>query len=149
MKQVLHTALAVIAGFVCGSVINIGIVTLGPILVPPPPGVDSSTMESLAETIHLMGPLNFAVPWLAHAMGTLVSVVVSCMLISSHRLKMGYGMGLLNLTGGIVASMMIPAPTWFIVADLVFAYLPMAWVGIHLAETLRPIQADRSSPDAD
>ena len=37
--------------------------------------------------------------------------------------------GLMFLAGGIGAATMIPAPIWFIVLDLVVAYLPMAWLG--------------------
>lgn len=31
----------------------------------------------------------------------------------------------------------IPAPTWFIALDLLAAYLPMAWLGIHLGTRLK------------
>ena len=30
--------------------------------------------------------------------------------------------------------MLIPAPTWFVTVDLVFAYFPMAWIGQRLAD---------------
>jgi hypothetical protein len=33
---------------------------------------------------------------------------------------------------------MIPAPTWFIALDLLAAYLPMAWLGLLLADRLKP-----------
>jgi hypothetical protein len=32
---------------------------------------------------------------------------------------------------------MIPAPAWFIALDLLFAYLPMAWLGIHIGTRLK------------
>lgn len=140
MNPILKTVLGVLAGFVIGSVVNITIVTVGPILVPPPPGVDMSTMESLAETIHLMGPLNFLVPFLAHALGTLTGVVVACLIATDHRKGVAIGLGLFFLLGGIVASVIIPAPGWFIAIDLLLAYLPMAWVGFFLAGLLRPDQ---------
>ncbi|MCG8416161.1 MAG: hypothetical protein MI746_18235 [Pseudomonadales bacterium] len=149
MNPLLRTVLAVIAGFVCGSVVNMVIVTVGPILVPPPPGVDMSTMESLAETIHLMGPINFAVPFFAHALGTLVGVLLACLIISNNRSRMAYGMGALFLAGGIAASVMIPAPAWFIAVDLLLAYLPMAWIGLTLAERIKPLAAAESATSAE
>ncbi|HAD97566.1 MAG TPA: hypothetical protein DCG19_09175 [Cryomorphaceae bacterium] len=39
----------------------------------------------------------------------------------------------LFLVVGIIASYMIPAPTWFVVLGLVVAYIPMAWIGGKLA----------------
>ncbi len=30
---------------------------------------------------------------------------------------------------------MVPSPTWFAAVDLIFAYLPMAWIGARLAAT--------------
>jgi len=44
--------------------------------------------------------------------------------------------GALFLAGGIAASFMIPAPTWFIVLDLVGAYIPMAWLGARIGSRL-------------
>jgi hypothetical protein len=42
---------------------------------------------------------------------------------------MAYVVGGFFLVGGIAASAMIPAPTWFKALDVVLAYLPMAWLG--------------------
>jgi len=41
--------------------------------------------------------------------------------------------GIVHLIGGIVATYMIPAPVWFISADLLFAYLPMAHLAARVA----------------
>jgi hypothetical protein len=41
--------------------------------------------------------------------------------------------GVVFLAGGIAATFMIPAPTWFMVLDVVVAYLPMAYLGAVLA----------------
>lgn len=44
--------------------------------------------------------------------------------------------GVLYLCGGIAASLMIPAPAWFIALDLLLAYLPMAWLAVWLGTRL-------------
>lgn len=31
--------------------------------------------------------------------------------------------------GGAINVAMLPSPSWFSVVDLVFGYLPMAWIG--------------------
>jgi hypothetical protein len=139
MQKTVRLVIAALLGFVVGSVTNMAIVVVGPILIPPPPGVDMSTMQSLAETIHLMGPLNFAAPFLAHALGTLSGVFVCCLLAGARRNLLAGILAVLFLAGGIAASTMIPAPLWFIAMDLLLAYLPMAWLGLLLANRLKPI----------
>lgn len=131
--------IAALLGFVVGSVSNMAIIVVGPILIPPPPGVDMSTMESLAETIHLMGPQHFAAPFLAHALGTLTGVFVCCLIAGERRNLLAGILAVLFLAGGIAASTMIPAPLWFIAMDLLLAYLPMAWLGLLLANRMKPI----------
>lgn len=138
MNTYIRNLFAVLIGFIVGSLVNMSLVIVGPMVIPPPEGVDMSTVESLAATIHLMGPLNFLVPFLAHALGTLTGVLTTCLITHGKRTVLGYGMGVVFLAGGIAASTMIPAPMWFIVVDLLFAYLPMAWLGLTLANRLRP-----------
>lgn len=141
MNDTIKSVLAIIAGFLVGSVINGGIVAFGPVLIPPPPGVDMSTMESLAETIHLMGPINFLVPFLAHALGTLAGASIACAIETRRRKMVAIIMGCLFLMGGIAASVMIPAPLWFIVVDLLLAYIPMAWLGLEISDRIKPINS--------
>jgi len=139
MSSIIRLIVAGVLGFVAGSVVNMGIIIVGPALIPPPPGVDMSTMESLAETIHLMGPVNFIAPFLAHALGTLSGVFVACLLANDRRNAIAGVLGILFLAGGIAASTMIPAPLWFIVMDLLLAYLPMAWLGLLFANRAKPL----------
>lgn len=133
---VIRTILAVLAGLIAGSAINMGLVMVGPSLVPPPAGVDVTDIDSIAQSIHLFTPRHFIVPFLAHALGTFVGVVVAW-LIASHKLVAALCVGLLFLAGGIAASAMIPAPGWFVILDLVGAYLPMIWLGIVVGQMLQ------------
>ena len=65
MPPILRNILAVIAGVLIGSVINMAIITLGPMVIPPPEGVDMSDMEKFAENLKLLAPVNFiALGWL-------------------------------------------------------------------------------------
>ncbi len=141
MNDTIKSVLAVVAGFLVGSVINGGIVAFGPVLIPPPPGVDMSTMESLAETIHLMGPINFLVPFMAHALGTLAGASVACAIETRRRKMIAIITGCLFLMGGIAASVMIPAPLWFIAVDLLLAYIPMAWLGLEISHRIKPVNS--------
>ncbi len=136
MPDLLRNVLAVIAGTVIGGVVNMAIITISPSLIPPPPGVDVTTAESLARAMHLFEPRHFVMPFLAHAIGTLVGALVACLIAATARAPLAYAIGAFFLLGGVAASFMIPAPAWFIALDLVVAYLPMAWLGIQIGTRL-------------
>lgn len=145
MPVLLRSAIALIVGIVVGSVVNMGIILLGPVVIPPPTGVDMTTAEGLQAGMHLLEPQHFVAPILAHALGTLVGAFIAAFIAVAHRQIVAYGVGCLFLAGGIAASRMIPAPTWFIALDLVVAYIPMAWLGHRIAMTIAPRPASPSA----
>jgi hypothetical protein len=126
---VLRNILGIVVGLVLGSVVNMAFVTISASVIAPPPGADMTTVEGLTAAMPRLEPKHFVFPFLAHALGTLVASLVAVSIAVSHRMKIALGIGGLFLVGGIAASMMIPAPAWFIALDLVAAYLPMAWIG--------------------
>lgn len=128
----LRNIIGVIIGVVVATAINGLLIYIGPMVVPLPPGADNSTMEKLAETIHLFGPQNFIFVFLAHALGPLVGTFVTMKIAVSHKMKIAIGMAVFFLLGGIAASVMIPAPFWFKAVDLIFAYIPTALIGAKL-----------------
>jgi len=132
MPPLLRNVLAVLAGIVAGSVVNMALIALGPLLIPPPPGVDVSTAEGLAKAMPLFQPRHFVMPFLAHALGTLAGALVAYLVAASYKKRIAYGIGALFLAGGVAASFMIPAPAWFVALDLVAAYLPMAWLAVRI-----------------
>ncbi|MBK9254249.1 MAG: hypothetical protein IPM42_02045 [Saprospiraceae bacterium] len=90
-------------------------------------------MEGLKASIHLFGPKNFIMPFLAHALGTLAGAWVAAKLAVSHHFRIALIIGLFFLIGGVTAVMMIPAPMWYNMTDLLLAYIPMAFLGWKLA----------------
>ncbi len=136
MNVILRNILAVVLGVALGGAVNMLIVVLGPFVIPPPPGVDVTDTESIAASMHLFGPIQFVVPFLAHAIGTLVGAIVAFLVAGSYQRVFAYVIGAFFLVGGITVSFMIPAPGWFVILDLVGAYVPMAWlatkIGAHL-----------------
>ncbi|WP_088278742.1 hypothetical protein [Ideonella sp. A 288] len=129
MSRFLRMLLAVVVGFVLGSVVNMALVMLGGKVVSPPAGADVATMEGLKASIHLFEPRHFLFPFLAHALGTLVGAAVACGLAPGRPPGPAYIVGGLFLMGGVANAVMLPAPAWFNAADLLLAYLPMAWLG--------------------
>ena len=131
--KILRNILAVIAGIVIGGAINMSLIELGPSIISTPEGFDNSTMESLASTIHLLTPVNYITVFLAHGLGTLVGAFIAAKIAVTKQMVFALVLGVWFLIGGIAASFMIPSPSWFIVVDLIGAYIPMAWIGWKLA----------------
>ncbi len=129
MNPILKNVLAVILGILIGSAVNMGLIMISGSIIPPPDGADVTTMEGLKESIHLFQPKHFLFPFLAHALGTLVGAFITALIATNHKLKFALFIGAFFLIGGIVNIFMLPSPTWFIVADLAGAYIPMAWMG--------------------
>ena len=138
MPTLLRNALALVVGIALGGGVNMAIIIIGPALIAPPPGVDMTTAEGLKAAMRVLEPKHFLTPFLAHAVGTLVGALAGSVIAVSHRSLIAYAIGIVFLCGGIAASFMIPAPTWFKAVDLVAAYLPMAWLGLSIANRFKP-----------
>lgn len=133
MHPLLRNILSLIAGLLIGGLFNLGIIAVGGKLLPPPQGVDVNDVASINAHIHEYSFVQMMVPFLAHALGTLMGALAAAKLAASHRMLLAMVIGGLTLLGGIGAVMMIPAaPWWFDVLDLGVAYLPMAWLGAKL-----------------
>lgn len=141
MPNVLRNVLAVIAGLVVGSALNMLLITVGPMIIHLPAGVDMSNPESLSKGMHLLGPQHFIMPFLAHALGSLAGALTAYLIAASYKMHIAIAVGILFLCGGVAASFMIPAPVWFIALDLLVAYLPMAWLGTKVGAGLRQEKA--------
>jgi hypothetical protein len=134
MNPLLRNILAVIAGAIIGSIVNGSLVSVGGALIPIPEGASVATMQQLNESMALFEPKHFLFPWLAHALGTLAGAFVAALISTNQKLMVALIIGALFLMGGIYMVSILPAaPMWFNGADLLFAYLPMAWLGYKLA----------------
>ena len=129
MNPLLRTVLAVIAGFVIGSAVNMGLIVAGGSIIAPPVGAHTATMEGLRASMHLFGPEHFLFPFLAHALGTLAGAGAAAAIATSQKFRAAMAVGVLFLLGGIASVIMLPSPMWFNAVDLLGAYIPMAWIG--------------------
>ncbi len=136
MNPIVKNILAVIAGWLVGSMLNGGLVQLG-YSVYPLEGVDVSDLEALGEALSTAGAEHFIFPYLAHALGTLVGALIAYLIASDkHKMTMAWVVGGIFLIGGIAVNIIIPAPTWFKALDVLTAYIPMAWLGGKIASSL-------------
>ena len=129
MNPIVKNILAVIAGLLVGSIVNMGIVMISGSIIAPPEGGDITTMEGLKATMHLFEPKHFIFPFLAHAIGTLVGAFVAAKIAATKKMTMALLIGVFFFIGGAINVSMLGGPLWFTVLDLVTAYIPMAYLG--------------------
>jgi hypothetical protein len=134
MNPILKNILITVCGAFVGARVNMAIVMLGGSVVPPPPGVDLTTMEGLAAGMPLMSPMHFLFPLLAHAAGTFVAAGIIARFAASRHLQLAMIVSALFFVGGLQMVMELPSPMWFNATDLVLAYFPMGWLGFKLGK---------------
>ncbi|WP_394749993.1 hypothetical protein [Spongiimicrobium salis] len=128
MHPILRSTIAVVAGWLGGSIVNLGLVKLGHTLLPIE-GVDPNDMDALAAVMPNLEAQYFIFPFLAHALGTLVGAAIAARIAANHKMRHALIIGMLFLAGGIWVNYILPGPTWFAVADILLAYIPMALIG--------------------
>ncbi|WP_299767448.1 hypothetical protein [uncultured Dokdonia sp.] len=135
MNSVLRNILAVIVGWILGSIVNMGLITLGHSVIPIP-NVDPDDMAAMAEVMPTLAPKYFLFPFLGHALGTLIGAFIAGMISKTAKMRSALIVGVLFLLGGIAINIMLTGPTWFTVTDIALAYIPMAWIGGKIAQQM-------------
>ena len=128
MHPIFKNISAVVLGWLVGSSMNMGLIQMG-LYIFPISGIDPNDMDAFAEVMPTLGFEYFIFPFLAHALGTFVGAIMASMIAESKKMKFALYIGGLFLIGGLAVNYMLPGPTWFAVADIVLAYIPMAWLG--------------------
>jgi len=128
MNSIIKNILAVIAGVFGGGAINMGIIMISNYIIPPPAGADLKTMEGLLASMPLMEPKHFLVPFLAHALGTLIGAGIAAAIASKYKMRFAVAISIWFLIGGIINVIILPSPLWFTLIDLIGAYLPMGYI---------------------
>ena len=133
MNPIVRNILAVLAGLVIGGVLNGLIISISGSLVPLPDAVNPNDMESIKASMHLYEPIHFLMPFLAHALGTLVGALVAVLIAANRKMTFAITIGVVFFIGGLIMVLSLPSPMWFNALDLVLAYIPMAWLGHKIA----------------
>jgi hypothetical protein len=139
LKSILVGLLSIFAGMLIGIIVNMGLILIGPSIIPMPDGVIPMDEVSLKEHIHLFETKHFIMPFLAHALGTLVGAFVAVKLCNIFNVpKVGLiasiAIGLLFLWGGLETSKSIGASMNAALFDAILAYIPFALGGYFLAK---------------
>ena len=122
MKTIIKNILVLLGGCIFGSVVNMGLIIAGNQLIPVADGMNP--MDATMWEIRY-----FIFPFLAHAIGTLSGAFIVAKYTVSYHMILAICIGIFFLLGGISMVFIMPAPVWFIVADLSLAYIPMGWYG--------------------
>ena len=122
MKTIFINILVLLGGCIFGSAVNMGLIITGNQLMPMTDGMNP--MDATMWEIKY-----FLFPFLAHAIGTLVGAFIVARYAASHQMILAICIGIFFLLGGISMVFIMPAPLWFIAIDLLFAYVPMGWLG--------------------
>lgn len=134
MSPIIRNILAIIAGCIVGSIVNMGIIMASGSIIPPPDGADVTTSEGLKASMHLFEPKHFLMPFLAHALGTFAGAIIAALIAANHKMKFALGIGAFFFAGGVASVFMLPSPLWYTVVDLALAYFPMAFLGARLIQ---------------
>ena len=126
---ILKNILAVVLGLFIGGAVNMSIIMVSGSIIPPPEGANLTTMEGLEAAMPLMEPKHFLLPFLAHALGTLVGALIAASIAATYKMRLAMAIGICFLIGGIMNIFMLPSPIWFTIVDLGLAYIPMAYLG--------------------
>lgn len=133
MNPILRNILAVIVGVLIGGMANMGLIMLSPHVIAPPAGFDLTTKEGLQAAMPHMEPKHFLMPFLAHAMGTLIAAFIAAKLAATRHMALAIAIGFWFMIGGMMMIFMLPSPIWFTITDLALAYVPMGYLGGKLA----------------
>ena len=147
MPPVLRSVLAVLAGLVVGSAVNMGLLWVNSLIFPLPAGVDGTDPAALSAALAKAPPTAWVLILLAHGGNALVGAWLAAKLAGRAPLVHGLTVGALVLCGGIANLRSIPAPLWVAVVDLAL-YLPAAWLGAKLAAPRPPDGAPSSAQPA-
>ena len=132
MNPKLKNALIAIGAIFTGGLLNMGLISFSSSLIPPPAGCDLTTEAGLQAAMPLMQPIHFLMPFLAHALGTLLAAYGVSKWGIMHQKQWTIGIGFWFLLGGSLMVFSLPTPLWFAVVDLGLAYIPMGYLGYYL-----------------
>ncbi len=143
MNPILKNLLVAIVALFIGAMANGLLVQLGGSVFPPPPGYDFTTEEGLAAGMAVMEPKHFVFPFLAHALGTLISALIIARFAASRQLQWALNISALFFMGGVYMVTVLPSPMWFNIMDLGLAYFPMAFLGYRFGRKKRTSLGER------
>lgn len=123
-----RSIIAILAGVVAGLVTISVVQMLGHMIFETPPNLDMNDREALIAYMERVPIGSLLMVLLSYAGGAFLGGLVAARIAFNNRLLHAMIVGGLLLLAGIANFIMLPHPTWFIVAS-VAAFISMAYVG--------------------
>jgi hypothetical protein len=121
---ILKRTIVILLSIFIGAQLNGAFLTIGTNLIPPPEGCNLDSLEGLKAAGPFLEAKHYLFPFLAHAIGTLLSAVLITRFLKSNQLVFSMVAGILFLIAGISMVIMLPAtPIWFILVDLILSLI--------------------------
>ncbi len=128
----MRSAVAIIAGFICGFIVVSIIQAISSAIYAPPAGFDYNDPTALEEYVATLPVTAFILVLVSHALGAFVAAFVCSAIVRRSWFAASLFFGVFFTAAGIMNLVLIPHPIWFAVLDLV-AYIPAALLGGKLA----------------
>lgn len=130
--------LAVLGGFLVGSVLNMLVIQLNmELLYPLPPDLDMNDPEQFNAYLGTLPAIAFLVVIAAHLSQSFVGGWVAARAGASHPMVLAMIIGVLSLAGGIAAMMMFDGPSWMAIE--LPLYLVVAWLAGRIEQRRRAL----------
>ncbi|MFK7787168.1 MAG: hypothetical protein AB8B56_18750 [Crocinitomicaceae bacterium] len=115
----MRIALASILGLAASWAVNMGILQIF-LFGKIEEGVDQN--EAMMEMFDSFTAIDYLTPLAAHVFGILIGLIVARLICKTSNIPI-YIIGGLHMAATVANIFMIPAPTWFIIVDLVLPIL--------------------------
>ena len=110
MKKTILNLFVFVVCVLTGGMLNGVIVKYSSAIIPPPIGFDLRTEEGLKAAMQVMEPKHFIMPFLAHALGTLVGAFLVTLFIKERKLFRALLVGFLFFLAGTYMVFILPSP---------------------------------------
>ena len=124
----LRTLFAIVSGlFAMMIVITTVEIVNAKYLFPPPPGLDLTNAETIANFASTMPTGALAIVLLGWLLGVLVGASVAAWIATRHRMACALAIGAVDVVLTAANAVSIPHPTWVMAAGILLP-IPLAWL---------------------
>lgn len=127
-----RNVISLILGLVVAFVVIAAIQSINFSLFPIPPEINQNDSEAMNAFISTLPFAAHFIVYIAHVVGTLVSVFVASKVTQSHHVHIAYVIAGFLLIMSIINITQMPHPTWFVICDTL-SYIPCAILGRRIA----------------
>ena len=127
-----RSILAVLVGLVAASLAVLLVETASHWMLPPPPGMDVTSRESMATAMQNLPLASLLAVLIAWAVGSFIGGWVAASIARTHQTRCAIIVAVLIILSGIANMLMIPHPIWIWLGGILLP-IPCGLAGARLA----------------